>query len=248
MQIIIEKAALGRELALGRGWSRRTATVSPWPRTRAAVSETELACLIPKKALCALAQLAVGHEGDIGLHLADNHLCAAAGARTLVCRLLNGEFPAYEKIFPASFAHTATMSGSELLAAVRRVALMAEERLRGVCLELTPGQLRLVTPESAEGAAEDTLAVEYAGAPLTLGLNAHYLAEYLATLGGGPLTLALNAPNAVGQFQPQGEAECDSLSLLMPLAVPVSEETAPAAAEVVPDSDDAEPAEWAQAA
>ena len=206
---------------------------------KAAVSETELACLIPKKALSALAQLAAGHEGEIGLHLDDNHLYAEIGARTLVCRLLSGEFPAYEKIFPSGFAQTAMLSGGVMLEAVRRVAIMAEGSARGVCLEFTPGQLRLYTPQSAEGAAEDILTVEYAGPLLTVGLNAQYLAEYLATLGGGPLVIAFNAPDAVVQFQPQGEAECDSLSLLMPVALPQAPAeipAAPVAAEPAPEA------------
>lgn len=191
-----------------------------WAENKAVVSDPALSCLIPKKALSALAQLAAGHDGDLGLHLDDNHLAVEVGPRTLVCRRLHGEFPAYEKIFPASFAQTATLSSGTLLEAVRRVAIMVPERTHGLCWEFTPGQLRLFTPPDALGAAEETLAVEYAGPPLTLGLNAHYLTEYLATLGGGSVTIALNAPDAVVQFQPHGEAECDSLSLLMPLAVP----------------------------
>lgn len=205
-----------------------------WAENKAAVSGSEWACLLPKKALSALAQLAAGHEGAIGLHVADNHLSAEVGARTLVCRLLNGAFPAYEKIFPASFAHTATLSSSALLEAVRRVAIMVPERTHGLCLEFTPGQLRLFTPQDVLGAAEDTVTVEYAGPPLRVGLNAHYVAEYLATLGGGRVAIALNAPDAVVQFQPLGEAAGDSLSLLMPLALPHTARTSATVATNAP--------------
>lgn len=134
-----------------------------------------------------------------------------------------------------------------MLEAVRRVAIMAEDRARCVALEFTPNQLRIYTPDSTEGAAEDALAIGYDGPPLTVGLNAHYLMEYLATLGGGPLSIALNAPNAVAQFQPQNEAECDSLSLLMPLALPGA--TAEVADTPPPtEAAEEEPVELAQAA
>ena len=142
-----------------------------------------------------------------------------------------------------------------MLEAVRRVAIMAEDRARSLCLEFTPNQLRLYTPESAAGAAEDVLAVEYEGPALTVGLNAQYLAEYLATLGGGPLVIAFNAPDAVVQFQPQGEIECDSLSLLMPVALPnATAEISDATVAVIPAPEPevtpaaAEPVELAEAA
>lgn len=211
---------------------------------KAVVNEQSVDCLIPKKALQALHQLAAGHEGEIGLHADAHHLYCEIGARAFACRLLHGEFPAYEKIFPAGFAYEATMSGSVALEAVRRVAVMAEDRARGLHLAFTPHQLRVFTPEGMEGAAEDVIAVGYEGAAVTLGLNANYLAEYLATLGGGPLVVAFNAPNAVMQFQPQDETECNSLTLIMPLALPE-----PAAVpEEPPAQTETEPEELAAAA
>lgn len=207
------------------------------------VHAESLACLIPKKALSALSQLAAGHDGSVGLHLANHHLYAEIGPRTLVCRLLTGEFPDYQRIVPAQLAHQVEFDAPELRQAVRRVAVMATERVRAVGWAFSRGQLRLFTPADAEGAAEETLSANYDGPPVTLNLNAQYVTDYLTVVGQGRLLFGFNTPYEVVQLTALTPVEGPAFALIMPLAVPYTA----APPEVTPTAAAPEAA-WAEAA
>ena len=202
---------------------------------RSVSNEREFDCLIPKKALQALAHLAAGHEGDIGLSRTENHLHCAIGPRQLVTRLLAGEFPAYEKILPRGYPHQVQVESAELLQTVRRVAVLADERNYALRCEFSAGQLRLAVDEKEEGAAEEVLPVTYAGELVAVGLNARYLMEYLAVLGAGPVQVEFRTGQEVVEFKPLSEPGFNSRMLLMPLRLeavtPVLPEAAVAEAE-----------------
>lgn len=210
---------------------------------RAASSENSLSCLLPKKALHALAHLATLHEGEIGWHLNAQQLACEIGPRALVCRLLQGEFPDYARIIPSQMAHCVTLSGGDLLAMVRRVAVMADEKMRGLSLEFKHKKLRVFTSTPEHGAAEEVLPITYDGPGLTLGLNARYLSEYLAIIGSGAMTFSFDSPHSVVRLAPTNDPHCDSFVLIMPLALPSVPEsgTASTLADAVTDTGEAAP-------
>lgn len=197
---------------------------------KTATCEQELDGLIPKKALQAVSQLAAAHEGAIGIQKDDNHIYFEIGARTLVARLLTGQFPNYEQIVPKANDHKVRFECAELLQTIRRVAVMTDERSRAICLEFKPKQLRVFVEEDGQGAAEETLEVSYDGEKIVIGLNANYLAEYLAVVGAGALNFEFKSGKDVIQIRPVGEAGYNSFALIMPMRVGETYETNPPSA------------------
>lgn len=184
------------------------------------VNERELDVLIPKNTLVAVARLAVAHEGEIGFACDENLVYFEIGSRTLVARTLVGQFPNYEMILPKKGnenPHKVRFECAELLQAVRRVAVMAEDRTRKIRLEFAPNRLRIVAEEDEQGAAEETLEIGYAGEDMTIGINANYLGEYLAVIGSGAVSLEFKSPKDAVLVRPMGEPGFNSLSIVMPL-------------------------------
>jgi DNA polymerase-3 subunit beta len=196
---------------------------------RTVSNEREFDCLIPKKALQAISLLAAGHEGAVGLSVDASHLYCAVGTRTLVTRLLAGEFPNYEMILPKNHPHQVQLESGELLQTARRVAVLADERNYALRCEFSAGQLRIAVDEKEEGAAEEALAVAYEGEPVAVGLNARYLIEYLSVLGAGPVQVEFRTGREVVEFKPLGEPGFNSRMLLMPLNLAVLTSPAPEA-------------------
>lgn len=195
-------------------------------------STHELDCLIPKKALHAVCQLAVAHEGAIGIQKDDNHIYFEIGPRLLVSRLLGGQFPNYEMILPKGNDHKVRFeSAAELLQTIRRVAVMTDDRSHAIRLEFKRKALRVFVAEEGQGAAEETLEVAYEGAKTVIGINASYLAEYLAVVGDGAVSFEFKSPKDVVQIRPVGDAGYNSFALIMPMnlgdTVPVEEKAAP---------------------
>ena len=68
------------------------------------------------------------------------------------------------------------------MAALRRVAVMADERNKPVKLVFGPGSLRLAASSQDLGEAEETLEVDYKGEELTIGFNSRYLLDAVAPI------------------------------------------------------------------
>lgn len=182
-------------------------------------SKEEFDCLIPKKALSAVSNLASSHEGAIGISLDENHIYFEIGSRTLTARLLTGEFPNYEMILPKSNDHKIKFECDELLQTIRRVAVMANKS-RAICFEFSKRKLRIFTREENEGAAEETLtADDYKGSPMTIGLNSQYLIDYLSIIGTASVNLEFNSPTEVVQITPVGDAGYNSFNIIMPMHI-----------------------------
>lgn len=209
---------------------------------KSVTSAQELDCLIPKKALNAVSQLAVAHEGAIGIQKDDNHIYFEIGPRLLVTRLLSGQFPNYEMILPKGNDHKVRFeSATELLQTIRRVAVMTDDRSHAIRLEFKRKALRAFVAEEEQGAAEETLEIAYEGAKTVIGMNASYLAEYLAVVGDSAVNFEFKSPKDVVQIRPVGDAGYNSFVLIMPMnlgdTVPVEEAKASAPASSPEESE-----------
>jgi DNA polymerase-3 subunit beta len=69
-----------------------------------------------------------------------------------------------------------------LLAAIRRVAVVADDRTRPVRLTASAGQVRLSAQSQELGEAEETLPAEFVGEELTIGFNARYVLDALGPM------------------------------------------------------------------
>ena len=116
----------------------------------------ELDVLIPRKTLAELTKLASDFDGDINLGADENHVYFQVGSRLLISRLLSGQFPNYEMVMPKNNDRTATFDTLSLNQAIRRVALMADERSHAIRLHLAKEQLLISSQNAEEGEARET--------------------------------------------------------------------------------------------
>lgn len=118
-------------------------------------------------------------------------LFAVEAASTLViCRLVDGVFPDYQKIIPTPPANTVTVDRADLKAALTRIAAVADQRSVALAWPES-GELRLVAGE----AADDTIVIAAAsGCGRTL-LQNHLLAGLLDELIGARVTIGVSGPH-----------------------------------------------------
>src|SRR5205809_6154526 len=105
----------------------------------------EVKVLIPKKAMAELVRI-ISESGDtenIGFSRDDNHLFFDMGRRLMISRMLTGQFPNYEAVLPRSNDRIFTIDRDEITAAIRRVAILSDERSKTVKIALTNGSLEI---------------------------------------------------------------------------------------------------------
>jgi DNA polymerase III subunit beta len=132
--------------------------------------------LIPKKALVESAKLAEG-EKTIAFARSENHIHFRIGDSDLSSRMLSGMFPNYELVLPKSPLTEIRIDADRLTAAVRRVALMADQSSKAVKVRIRDGSLELNSQSTDVGESADTITVEYDGSEIETCFNAGYLLD-----------------------------------------------------------------------
>ncbi|MFT4295277.1 MAG: DNA polymerase III subunit beta [Micropruina sp.] len=160
----------------------------------------------------------IGFEGD-----------GAAGVREITTRLLDGEFPKVRHLMNVQAAVTVRANTAEVIAAVKRVALVAE---RNTSLRMLIGD-QSITLEAATGdqaqAVEALEAVvgDETGSGLAMtaaGFNPHYLSDALAALDAPYVHFAFTAPGKpcliTALDELDGEPKTDYRHVIMLMRLP----------------------------
>src|SRR5919107_289727 len=177
----------------------------------------EIDVLIPRKTLAELTKLTSSFEGEIGLGADENHIYFEVGPRLLISRTLTGQFPNYEMVMPKANDKKAEFDTASLSQAIRRVALMADDRSHSVRFQLTPGSLHISSQTAEEGEARETVSTEYAGEETEIGFNAAYLQDFLNVLSGGVVSFEFKDGNSQAQLRPLSDDGYDYRYVVMPM-------------------------------
>src|SRR5215204_5635766 len=177
----------------------------------------EIDVLIPRKTLAELTKLTSSFEGEIGLGADENHIYFEVGPRLLISRTLTGQFPNYEMVMPKGNDKKAEFDSVSLSQAIRRVALMADDRSHAIRFHLTPGSLHISSQTAEEGEARETVTTEYDSDETEIGFNAAYLQDFLNVLSDGNVAFEFKDGNSQAQLRPASDDGYDYRYVVMPM-------------------------------
>lgn len=132
-------------------------------------------------------------------------------------KLIDGKFPDYRRVIPRGGDKHVQIAHDVFKQSLQRVAILSNEKLRGVFLNFNPDvlQLRANNPEQDE-AIED-LAIQYQNTPLEMSFNAQYLLEVLNVLDGDDVSMSMTEANQ--SVLVQDAAHPDQTYVVMPMRV-----------------------------
>ena len=182
--------------------------------------------IVPSRAMNELLRIVGNEEGEIVVTLSGNQIQfqvddASGSKTTLISRLIDGQFPNYERVIPAQATKTLTVERAPLAAAVKRASIVARDSASRVVLRTTEDGDRLtITAESGSvGNAYEEVEVARTGedTPIEIAFNAKYLADVLNVLDTEGLHIELTEALRPGVIRPTDTA--DYLCVLMPMQV-----------------------------
>jgi DNA polymerase III subunit beta len=179
----------------------------------------EIKAILPKKTLGELARLLSEGDGDIRYERGENHLFFDVGGRMLISRMIDGQFPAYERVIPKGNDKHIEFERDRLTNAVKRVALMSNERSRAVKFQIEKGKVDVTSSSPELGEAKETLSVEYSGAPMQICFNAQYVLDFLAAVTTDVVALDLKDEVSQAVMGPVGAAGYEYTYVIMPMRV-----------------------------
>jgi DNA polymerase-3 subunit beta len=173
--------------------------------------------LVPRKALQEL--LRFEGEETVVFRRSDHHLSFQLGQRELICRILEGTFPDYERVIAKDNDRKVTFDRKNLSEAVQRVALLTGERARAVSLQIEAERLLISAANPDLGEAAEEVGCEYGGDEMRLGVNPDYLSHFLSAVDTEKVLFELKDENtqAIG-FPVEGNDQ-RYLCVIMPMRI-----------------------------
>jgi DNA polymerase III subunit beta len=172
--------------------------------------------IVPRKAVTEIMRV-IGAGEEVQVAITENQFVLQMPTFVMTARLIEGQFPNYEAVIPKAHPGRMTTARGGLSAALRRVAVMAEERNKPVKLALSPASLKVSASSQELGEAEEVLDVEYAGEELVIGFNSRYLLDAMAALDKDQVVLEIKDAQSPGVIKSvEGEGYC---CVIMPMRI-----------------------------
>jgi DNA polymerase-3 subunit beta len=177
----------------------------------------ETTCIVPRRALDELSRLLEVEDRPVVISIADSQMKFLVNGVVMVSRLIEGQFPNYERVIPTESQKKLTMPTEELLSRVRRASIVAKESANRIIIR-TEGDRLIMTAESGDvGKAYEEMEVVKEGEDVEIAFNAKYLTEFLTVVGTEGVHLELKGALDPGMMKPVGRD--DYLYVLMPMQI-----------------------------
>jgi len=172
--------------------------------------------LVPARGLRELART-IGAPKVIA-QLRDREAVFSSDRGTLRLRLIDGNFPKYQSLLPKTYPNQVVLNKEELLDALGRVALVAEDHIP-VRLKLMEGGVEVTVTRQDVGGESEHLSGEFTGSDeeVTIAFNPRYLQDGVNAMPGESVRIQV-----IDSYKPSvldTGTEGNFLYLLMPVRV-----------------------------
>jgi DNA polymerase-3 subunit beta len=142
----------------------------------------EARIIIPRKGVMELSRLLDDPDIQLDIQFSNNNI--RIGIRDLVfsAKLVDARYPDFHRVFQQDFHNHIHIQRLLLKEALTRVAILSNEKFKGVSFEVDSQCLKISTHNPEHEEAEEELIIDYQGQPLTIAFNAQYLLDAVSNL------------------------------------------------------------------
>ena len=132
-------------------------------------------------------------------------------------KLIDGKFPDYRRVIPRSGDKHVLIAHDVFKQSLQRVAILSNEKLRGVFLNFGQDTLQLRANNPEQDEAVEDLAIQYNDTPLEMSFNAQYILDVLGVLDGDDVRMSMSEANQ--SVLVQDPTQPDQTYVVMPMRV-----------------------------
>lgn len=156
-----------------------------------------------------------GEKVEISTSENQNQMIFKIGQTQLSSRLIEGQFPSWEKIVPQKFENRTIVERSEALKAVKLASIFAKDNANVVKFETKDNALKIVSEAKELGAQETEIDAQVEGLPITIAFNARYLLDVLSAATRSQIAIEFSGNLSPALVKPIGEDELEYV--IMPI-------------------------------
>jgi DNA polymerase-3 subunit beta len=178
--------------------------------------------ILPKKPATLLSGILAKEQSEVEVAFDDKNASFNLSGYKLVCRLIEGNFPAYNSVIPTENPNKVTVDRLELLTVVKRIATLAPAGTSLIRIKLSQNQLTISAQDlDFSYSGTERMSCLYEGDEMEIGFKSSFLIEILANLPSQEVVLEFSDPSRAGLILPVTEASEneETLMLLMPMMI-----------------------------
>ena len=188
-----------------------------------AVDDEGFAVTLPSRSLREVERLMASWRSDepVSLFCDRGQVVFLWADQVLTSRTLEGTYPNYGQLIPESFARTISLERKPFIAALERIAVLADQHNNVVKLTADPasGQLQLSADALDVGSGSESLAAQINGEEIAMAFNVRYLLEGLKAMADTTVRLNLNSPTSPAVLSADEDGEAGFTYLVMPVQI-----------------------------
>lgn len=172
--------------------------------------------IVPRKAILEIGKLLQDDVETISVVISANSIRVSCNEFVLTSKLIDGRYPDYQNVIPKGGKNQLVIDRDILKPILARVAILSNEKYKGVRLSLEEGCLKVTANNPEHEEAEEQIEVAYSGDAIEIGLNVTYLLDVLNTSPKGNLVFTLTDAEK-GVILEHENDNVDVLNVIMPM-------------------------------
>lgn len=154
------------------------------------------------------------NEGEIKLGVTSKKIFASFNDIEVSSLLIDGSFPAYQRVIPEKQEYSVTMPRRSLIDALKRCELMTDKKVGKILFEFTKNSLSL-KGDNEIGSVLEEMEVPYEGKDMTIAMNYKYVQDALKSFDNDDVTLEFTGEMKAVTILDKGEK--DFFHIIMPM-------------------------------
>jgi len=158
-------------------------------------------------------------DTSLSFERGENHLFFTLGGRRLFSRMIDAQFPAYDRVIPKNNDKAVEFERDRLMAAIRRVALLSNERSRAIRFLMSDGKVEVTSNSPDLGEATEVLPVSYDGPSTQVCFNSQYVTDFLTAVETDQVRLSFRDEMSQAVMTPVGADGYEYTYVIMPMRI-----------------------------
>jgi DNA polymerase-3 subunit beta len=124
-----------------------------------------------------------GSTSEVRIAITGGQIVFETENHFLSARLISGEYPRYQELFPSDYKYLANLKRDELISAIERVSVMSDDRTHLIKLHFEGDTLQITANTPDVGRAQEEVSISFEGQVLDIAVNVRYIIDVLQRLG-----------------------------------------------------------------
>jgi len=173
--------------------------------------------ILPRKTVYQLCSLLAETEDNLSMQTSDNKIKFNLGNMKLISKVIDGKFPDYKKVVPATNDKILVVSSKDFISSIERVASVSLDRKEGVKLAINKDSVQLSVNSANSGEGNEKIKAEFSSENLNISFNSKYLIDIASEVEDS--NLKMNLKDSTSPVLIEDKSDKNSYYVIMPMKI-----------------------------